>query len=154
LLARLHLDIIMGELRTTDVRKALEILPKRVDDTYREAMERIERQADNRRDLAKRVLMWISSAFCKLTIQELQHALAVEPHMTRLDPEDIFKLEIIISVCAGLVVIDEERKVRLVRKLQHGYGIASGSHFPQITQLISISNARGPLNFSMLIPAS
>jgi hypothetical protein len=125
-----------------------------VDDTYHEAMERIERQADDRRDLAKRVLMWITSAFRKLTIQELQHALAVEPYMTRLDPEDIFNPEIIISVCAGLVVIDKEHKVRLVRELQHGYGIAPGSHFPQITRHISISNARWPLNFSMLIPAS
>jgi hypothetical protein len=67
--------------------------------------------------LAKRVLSWITYAVRPLSVKELQHALAVMPDTTELDPDDITDDEILTSICAGLVVIDEERNViGLVRK--------------------------------------
>jgi hypothetical protein len=111
------LDSLIGKLTTADVRKALQVLPKGVDDTYREAMERIERQDEQHRQLAKQVLLWIVYAFRPLTVNELQHALAVELDAVSLDHEAIFDDELLTSVCAGLVIIDgKQSTVRLVRK--------------------------------------
>ena len=117
LLARLHMDSLMGKFNAREVRTALEQLSQEMDDTYDEAMERIERQDGNRKQLAKRVLSWIIYAVRPLSVKELQHALAVVPDSTNIDPDDIIDDEILTSVCSGLVVIDEERNViGLVRK--------------------------------------
>ena len=107
----------MGTLCLAEVRSALEMLPEGVNDTYDEAMERVEQQDTRRKQLAKRVLSWITYASRPLSVKELQHALAVLPNTTGLDPEAIIDKEILTSVCAGLVVIDEKRNIiGLVRK--------------------------------------
>jgi len=99
------------------VRKALEILPKEMDGTYDEAMDRIERQNEDDKELAKQVFSWITHACRPLSVKELQHALAVMPGMTNVDPDAIIDEEILTAVCAGLVVIDDESCiVHLVRK--------------------------------------
>src|SRR5271155_4562725 len=117
LLARLHMDSLVGKLNARQVRAALENLPEGMDGTYDEAMERVERQDDSRTQLAKQVLSWITYAVRPLSVKELQHALAVMPDTTKLDPDDITDDEILTSICAGLVVIDEERNIiGLVRK--------------------------------------
>src|SRR3984957_8397875 len=117
LLARLHMDSLMGKFSAREVLIALEKLPEEMDDTYDEAMERIERQDDNRKQLARRVLSWIICVVRPLSVKELQHALAVVPDSTNIDSNDIIDDEILTSVCSGLVVIDEERNViGLVRK--------------------------------------
>ena len=107
----------MGKFSIREVRTALDNLPEEMDDTYDEAMERIERQDDNRKQLARRVLSWIIYVVRPLSVKELQHALAVVPDSTNIDSNDIIDDEILTSVCSGLVVIDEERNViGLVRK--------------------------------------
>src|SRR3984957_7148815 len=111
LLARLHMDSLVGKLNPRQVRAALDNLPEGMDGTYDEAMERVERQDDSRKQLAKRVLTWITYAVRPLSVKELQHALAVIPDTTELDPDDITDDEILVSICAGLVVIDEERNI-------------------------------------------
>jgi hypothetical protein len=116
LLARLHLDLLQEKLNVAGVRKSLQILPNGLDDSYNETMERICRQDEDRKQLAMQVFMWITYAVRPLRIGELQHALAVEPQTACLDPETIYDVEILLSVCAGLVVIDDEQHVvRLVR---------------------------------------
>jgi len=50
-----------------------------------------------------------------LTVEELQTALAVVLDTTCMDSEDIIYEEVLTSVCAGLVLVDEKRSVRLVR---------------------------------------
>jgi len=111
------MDSLMGKLNAREVRTALEQLPQETDDTYDEAMERIERQDDDCKQLAKRVLSWIIYVVRPLSVKELQYALAVVPNTTNIDPDDIIDDEILTSVCSGLVVIDEEQNViGLVRK--------------------------------------
>ena len=58
--------------------------------------------------LAKRVLSWTMYAQRPLYINELCHALAVEPGHSQLDGESIPDLENILSVCAGLIRLDKE----------------------------------------------
>src|SRR5277367_1223034 len=78
-------------------------------------MERINEQKPGFKDLAKRVLFWITCAKRPLTTSELQHALAVEVGEPKLDEENLPQIEDVVSVCAGLVTVDEESGIiRLV----------------------------------------
>ncbi|KFZ18898.1 hypothetical protein V501_00953 [Pseudogymnoascus sp. VKM F-4519 (FW-2642)] len=85
------------------------------DDAYNDAMERIEGQLDGDEKLAKQVLSWITCAKRPLTTVELAHALAVELGELEFDNENLSPIEDIVSVCAGLVTVDEESAItRLV----------------------------------------
>src|ERR1700722_17792671 len=97
------MDSLVEKLNPRQVRAALDNLPEGMDGTYDEAMERVERQDDSCKELARRVLSWITYAVRPLSVKELQHALAVIPDTTKLDPDDITDDEILTSTCAGLV---------------------------------------------------
>ena len=78
-------------------------------------MERINGQKLGQKELAKQVLSWITCAKRPLNVTELQHALAVQVGDSQLDEENIPPIEDIVSVCAGLVTVDEESEIiRLV----------------------------------------
>ena len=86
-----------------------------LDDAYKEAIHRIEGQLSGDYELAKRVLSWITYAKRPLTTTEICCALAVELDEAELDPESIPDVEDLLSVCAGLVVVDQESAIiRLV----------------------------------------
>jgi len=85
-------------------------------------MERIREQKSGFRVLAEKVLMWITCAKRPLTIIELQHALALQVGDSALDIENIPEIEDMVSVCAGLVTIDEESGIiRLVHYTTQEY---------------------------------
>ena len=74
----------------------------------------IESQSTEHRKLAKRVLSWMSYAQHPLSTGELCHAVAVEPGDCELGQEKIPDIDKIVSVCAGVVVVDNEsHSVRL-----------------------------------------
>ena len=53
---------------------------------------------------------------------ELQHALAVETGTSELDEENLLEIGDLISVCAGLVIADEESNIiRLVHYTTQEY---------------------------------
>lgn len=67
------------------------------------------------RHLAKQILYWIVYAAGQLSALELQEALAVEEGTSKLDKENKPDLDDMISVCVGLVTIDDGSNViRLV----------------------------------------
>ena len=116
-MARFHLDSLVTKTKRKDVRKALESLPPGLDGIYDRTIERIEGQGKDYSDLAKRVLLWVSNTFRPLSPVELQYAMAVQPGMTELDDEDLDEQDLMVSVCAGLVVLDAETDtLRFVRK--------------------------------------
>ena len=125
LLAQLHLDSLIGKRSPKAVRTALKKLPtgsEAYDQAYKEAMERIEGQETDLEDLAKQVLSWITCAKRPLTTSELRHALAVEIGESELDQDNIPEIEDMVSVCAGLVTVDEESDVvRLVHYTTQEY---------------------------------
>src|SRR5277367_3953063 len=108
---------------------------------YEEAMERVEGQITNSRDLAKQVLSWITCANRPLTTSELRHALGVEIGESELDEENLPEVENIVSVCAGLVTVDEESDIiRLVHyTTQEYFERTSISWFPNAQKDIAIS---------------
>jgi len=85
-------------------------------------MERICNQDEDDAQLAKRTLSWISYALRPLTVKEIQHAIAVEPSEKELDEEALPDEELLISVCAGIVTIDQESNIiRLVHYTTQEY---------------------------------
>jgi len=65
--------------------------------------------------LAKRALSWITYAQTLLTTKELCHALAIQPGDKALNNDNV-------SVCAGLVTVDEESDIiRLVHYTTQEY---------------------------------
>lgn len=89
---------------------------------YGDAIKRIDGQLADDRSLAKSTICWISYAQRPLTTQELRHALAIKPGDKALDEDNLYDLENIISVCAGLVMIDEQSNlIRLVHYTAQEY---------------------------------
>jgi hypothetical protein len=95
---------------------------------YKEAMERIKHQPGDFPKLARMVLSWITFAKRPLTTSELQHALAVEIGASKLDEENLPDTEDMVSVCAGLVTIDEKSHIiRLVHYTTQEYFERTGA---------------------------
>ncbi|KAF2224387.1 hypothetical protein BDZ85DRAFT_216344, partial [Elsinoe ampelina] len=118
LLARLHVDSLRAQRTPNMVRDTLEQLSKgsnALEMAYEKALDRIEGQLKEDSMLAKRVICWISYAQRPLTVEELITALAVKAGDTTLDKGNCVPAEDVVSVCAGLVAVDDQTGiVRLV----------------------------------------
>ncbi|KAJ7805046.1 hypothetical protein B0H14DRAFT_3773018, partial [Mycena olivaceomarginata] len=92
------------------------------DESYDDALKRIEEQNEENKKTARSILIWVANAKRPLKILEIQTALAVEPGEKFLDKDNILDMEIILSVCAGLVIIDEQLSaLRLVHYTTQEY---------------------------------
>jgi len=125
LLAQLHLNSLTEKVREDDVRIVLDRLPTGSDaynQAYEDAMQRIEGQDVDGKELAKQVLYWITCAKRPLTTTELQHALAVEVGKSEFNENRKPHVEDIVSICAGLVTVDDESNIiRLVHYTTQEY---------------------------------
>ncbi|MBE3044650.1 hypothetical protein IMZ48_19235, partial [Candidatus Bathyarchaeota archaeon] len=135
LLAQLHVDSLKDKTSVTEVRTALEQLQRQrqgallgedkqdvLSLAYDQAMERIEYQMRGLRTLATRVLSWITCAKRPLTATELRHALAVKEGDRELDECNLRDISEMVSVCAGLVTVDEQSNtIRLVHYTAQEY---------------------------------
>ncbi|KAJ7270995.1 hypothetical protein C8J57DRAFT_1603251 [Mycena rebaudengoi] len=88
------------------VRDALQELPEDIEHAYNEALDRIEAQNKDDREIARRTLIWVANAKWPLTVLELQEALAIDPDSKMLDVDGLLDIEIILSVCVGLVIVE------------------------------------------------
>jgi hypothetical protein len=100
---------------------------------------RIDSQLPEDRTLAKNALSWISYARRPLTVTELCHALAVEIEDDELNVDNIPDIDDIVSVCAGLVTVDEKSQIiRLVHYTTQEYTeTARESWIPQAQYIIA-----------------
>ncbi|KAH7366579.1 ankyrin repeat domain-containing protein [Pyrenochaeta sp. MPI-SDFR-AT-0127] len=125
LLARLHTDSLQDKRTVKDVKVTLANLSKGVaalHDAYAEAIQRIQGQLDGDRKLAMKVIFWITFAKRPLATNEICCALAVELGDTELNQEHVPDVEDLVSVCAGLVVVDQHSAViRLVHYTAQEY---------------------------------
>ena len=108
------------------VEDAMEKLPKgeyAYREAYDEAMEkRVKGQKPTFADLALRTLSWITFSKRPLTTSELQHALAVTDGASTLNVRNLTPIDLITSVCAGLVTVDEGSNIiRLVHYTTQEY---------------------------------
>ncbi|KAL2841282.1 hypothetical protein BJY01DRAFT_236447 [Aspergillus pseudoustus] len=110
-LAQLHLASLVGTTSPKSLRAKLQSLPTgsgAYDKAYDNAMARVEGQPREQVALAKEVLSWVTCAWRPLRTTELQHALAVELGETTLDGENLPQIEDMVSVCVGLVTVDQQ----------------------------------------------
>ncbi|KAI0456007.1 hypothetical protein F5B21DRAFT_168072 [Xylaria acuta] len=155
LLAQLYLASLVGKQTPKVLREALQELETRsrshdtigkqtlqYDMAYNHAMAQIEEgQLQNVAKRAKQVLSWIACAKRPLTKLELQHALAVEINELRMDKDNIREVADLVSVCAGLVIVDEQSSiVRLVHYTAQDYFVRNqGKWFPDAQLDIAIT---------------
>ncbi|QYT05611.1 Ankyrin repeat protein [Trichoderma simmonsii] len=125
LLAQLHFETVKRKKTLKKFKNTLANLPtgpKAYDFAYEEAVRRIQDLDSDSKELAWLVLSWITCATRPLATKELQHALAVEIGKAELDEENLVQIEEMVSVCAGLVTIDEESNIiRLVHYTTQEY---------------------------------
>jgi hypothetical protein len=104
------------------VLEALENLPSDLDETYHNAMKRIADQDEEAKEIAQSTLIWVTNAKRPLTVGEIRVALAIEPGKNQLDVANMLDIGTILSVCAGLIIVDEEHSiVRLVHYTTQEY---------------------------------
>ncbi|KAI8628105.1 hypothetical protein F5Y19DRAFT_153729 [Xylariaceae sp. FL1651] len=136
LLASLQMQSLASELSLRGIREKLHNLPKKVEDMYKDTLDRIDKMEDNKRKLALDTLAWIVSSRRPLGINELQHVLAVLPGDSRLDFDHIYQEDDIRDVCGGMVTVTN--------------GVVSLVHYTAQSYFNSIGSSRFP-NFHSII---
>jgi hypothetical protein len=121
LLAKFHMDSLADCLTIGEVLHALEHLPKEINNTYDQAMARVEKLSANRQRAVKKLLLWVSFAERPLKIAELEHAIAITRGMTKSGKDYILSAKVLTSMSAGMVIIDESEYVRLTHETAEGY---------------------------------
>lgn len=109
LLAKLQVESLGDQTTAREVRSALAVLPTDSFAIYDQTTERIRRQGSKNAELGFKVLSMMFGAVRPLGVDELRHALAVEPTTTSIDPDNLADLEIMLSVTAGLVTTSQEQ---------------------------------------------
>ncbi|KAL7937028.1 ankyrin repeat-containing domain protein [Trichoderma chlorosporum] len=134
LLVKLYLDSLKDKTSISEAKSVLSKIKSRnktqadgaIDHAltlaYTDAMERINYQGQSRRSLGKKVISWITCAKRPLGTLELRHALAVNIGDIALDTDNVRDVDIMVSVCAGLVTVDEKSGIiRLVHYTTQEY---------------------------------
>ena len=114
LLAYLYMESLFEQRSMKTIRTTLQYLPNRsdaYDKAYSDALERIRAQNKNAKVLAEEVISWIALAERPLTTAELRYAIAIEIGTPELDERNLSEVEHMVSVCAGLITVDEESKI-------------------------------------------
>ncbi|TFK26020.1 ankyrin [Coprinopsis marcescibilis] len=113
LLASLQLDMLAVAVSVRDLRERLERLPDGVTEMYAATMKRTEKAETS--ELAKRALTWLLYSKRSLSIDDLRHAVAVNPETYAPDPEALVEEETFLAIFCGLVTFEPEtRLARLV----------------------------------------
>ncbi|KAH6879689.1 ankyrin repeat-containing domain protein [Coprinopsis sp. MPI-PUGE-AT-0042] len=113
--AKLQLEALRQCISLLDVEETLVGFPTDIKAIYMKTWERILGQGPKHSNLAKLVLLWITHAHGEITIDTLRHAVATSPETHAFEPKRMVPEAIILSVCCGLVSVDEKTKlVRLV----------------------------------------
>ena len=109
-------------LKFSEVRSALQMLPKKLDDSYQHAMVRVQGHG-------RSLLRLVSFAARPLTTREVEHALGITIGLDELLDEEIIPIGTLVSKCAGLVVINEDGYVSFAHYTIVGY---FGTHREQL----------------------
>ncbi|CAI7623075.1 unnamed protein product [Penicillium pancosmium] len=130
LLVDLHIQFLENTHNLEGFTRGLAELSRTPEEVYRTALDRIRMQHPVYRDLAINVLKWIVFAERALTIDELTHAIAIQDAFAGSNPGDrpLPKADLTVgteraltSACAGIVVVDKDKLVRLAHDTAEEY---------------------------------
>ena len=103
------------------IKLALQDLPEELDSMYDQTFERIKNQDPEFAELAFKLIYWTHFAARPLKVQELRHAVAVEPGDTSFDEEGLPDEDLVESTCAGMLTVQEDETVGLVHYTAQEY---------------------------------
>ncbi|KAH6903931.1 hypothetical protein BKA70DRAFT_1154855 [Coprinopsis sp. MPI-PUGE-AT-0042] len=113
--AKLQLEALRNCMSILDVEETLEGFPTDINSIYMKTWDRVLAQEPKQSNLAKLVLLWITHAHGEVTIDVLRRAIATSPETHSFDPKRMVPEALLLSVCCGLVSVDEKTKlVRLI----------------------------------------
>ncbi|KAK6984966.1 hypothetical protein R3P38DRAFT_3450977, partial [Favolaschia claudopus] len=145
LLAKLHLEALDAAPNIDALQHALKTLPTDLHPTYENILSRIKCLCDTQKEIARSALVWVAYAKKPLTAMELCEAIAIEPATTILNKDKITRIQNIIHLCTGLIILDEQSSlVRLVHFTAQDYlDKVQQQEFPfahvQITRALDLS---------------
>ena len=121
------------------LKKALENLFSDLNVLYNDALSRIECQNQDDRELAEKALRWVAYTYQRFPVRALQEALAIDPDETDFDDEAMTPIGLILDVCAGLLILEEEDEiVRLVHYTAQDYfDMAQTTRFDNVDATIA-----------------
>ncbi|RBQ74161.1 hypothetical protein FVER14953_08346 [Fusarium verticillioides] len=143
LLARIYLNLLSFKVSETEIRNQLAMFKrgsrkgnaKALSDAYEQTMTRIKSQESDHAMLAKGVLLWLTYARSELTVEDQRYALATRSKYRMVCTQDLPFASTMISVCAGLVALDESsRIVRLVHFTTQEYLIQNPDELFPLTE--------------------
>jgi ankyrin repeat protein len=111
LLARLQMDELLRQRHKRAFLRTLDTLPRTPDALYDAAIDRIEHQQADDASLAKQSLAWVYYAFEPVSVNLLQYALAIQPGDNMIDEDGCVDVEVLVTLCGGLIVLDRDSKV-------------------------------------------
>ncbi|KAF7337854.1 Ankyrin repeat protein [Mycena venus] len=128
LFAKILVEILFTYSTIEAIQKALAEFPRSLVDAYDQVMQRISFQNEEHRMLAHSAVGWVLHAKRPLTVMEFQVALAIESGAKPLDEDNLLDVDIVLSVCARLLVINQQHNtVSLVHDTAQEYLDRSGS---------------------------
>ncbi|KAF4442819.1 Ankyrin repeat-containing domain protein [Fusarium austroafricanum] len=133
-----------------DLKEALDELPSEIGDMYELSMDRVKVQSLNNFELACQVLCWVTYALRPIQTEELCHALAVRQGDTSLDFEGLREISHLVSICKGLVIVEEESMiVRLVHETAEKYFREEGVQYVKAANMLIASTCLRYLCFEV-----
>ncbi|KAL8906113.1 MAG: hypothetical protein Q9171_006404 [Xanthocarpia ochracea] len=122
LAAKLQVESLSTKTSIRMLKRALENLSSDLNVLYNDALSRIESQNQDDRELAEKALRWVAYTYRRFPVRALQEALAIDPDETDVEDEAMTPIGLILDVCAGLLILDEEDEiVRLVHYTAQDY---------------------------------
>lgn len=107
----LQIDCLWEECFTdAEIRKALNDLPKDLDETYNRCLRRISFHHQHGH-FAPKILRWISAATKPFTINQLREALAIDLYSGRLNRDHMPTTQNVLQCCANLIILQNENLV-------------------------------------------
>lgn len=111
----LVINSLEGEYTARGLRQKIKDIPQGLDKQYETSLKRIVERPPSIRNLALKILLWITNARRPLQRAELLEVLAVEPGMTSLTEEDrIFNDNKFSHHCSDLIVLDSNEDYHLL----------------------------------------
>ncbi|KAI4263305.1 MAG: hypothetical protein L6R42_001543 [Xanthoria sp. 1 TBL-2021] len=93
--AELQITSLKAEKEKENVESKLKVLPRFLEDVIREAIDRINKQNDrDSREIGRQTLMWATYAGRTLTIEEIQHAIALSIRPYALEDPESHQIEV------------------------------------------------------------
>ncbi|KAJ7673512.1 hypothetical protein B0H17DRAFT_1082826 [Mycena rosella] len=121
LLARLLMSHLLTLTTMKQIRQSLATLPSNLTSAYESSLDRVLAQPPVRAALALRVIAWIIHAERRLTTAELLHAFAVEDDVDEIDEENFTSASMLLQVCVGLVIVNDDTTISLVHATAHTF---------------------------------